>query len=95
MKPKEQVRQAQRELFHVELEQLVDATHPLVKLGQQLDWAVFTERLGQTYASKQGAPGVNTRLLVALHSSSSSCYLNQQGVGQFLTGVSGSVLRGR
>jgi len=67
MKPKEQVRQAQRELFRVELEQLVDASHPLVKLGQQINWEVFTERLGQTYAASKGAPGVNTRLLVALH----------------------------
>ena len=67
MKPKPQVRQAQRELFRVELEQLVDAGHPLVKLGRQIEWAVFTERLGQTYATANGAPGVNTRLLVALH----------------------------
>lgn len=67
MKPKPQVRQTQRELFRVELEHLVDAAHPLVKLGQQIDWAVFTERLGPTYAAAKGAPGVNTRLLVALH----------------------------
>ncbi len=67
MKPKPQVRQAQRELFRVELEQLVDAEHPLVKLGRQMDWAVFTERLGQTYAATNGAPGVNSCLLVALH----------------------------
>ena len=67
MKPTEQVRQAQRELFRVELEQLVDAGHPLVNLGRQINWEVFTERLGRTYADGKGAPGVNTRLLVALH----------------------------
>ena len=50
MKPKALVRQAQRELFRVELEHLVDASHPLVKLGRQIEWAVFAECLGQTYA---------------------------------------------
>jgi len=67
MKPKAPIRQAQRELFQVELDQLVDAGHPLVKLGRQINWAGFDEQLGRTYAQDQGAPGVSTRLLVALH----------------------------
>ena len=67
MKPKPQIHQAQREFFRFELEQLVKGSHPLVKLGRQLDWMVFEERLGQTYAAAKGAPGVSTRLLVALH----------------------------
>jgi len=67
MKPKPNVHQAQREMFRVELEQLVDAGHPLVKLGQQMDWTGFEERLGATYAVAKGAPGLRTRLLVALH----------------------------
>ena len=67
MKPKTSVRQAQRELFRIELERLVDEGHPLVKLGRQINWRVFEERLGQTYAVTGGAPGVSTRLMVALH----------------------------
>lgn len=67
MKPKPLVHQAQRELFRVELEQLVDAGHPLVKLGRQIDWGGFEERLGATYAAVNGAPGCRTRLMVALH----------------------------
>ena len=67
MKPKTPVRQAQRELFRIELERLVDEGHPLVKLGRQINWTVFEERLGQTYAVTGGAPGVSTRLMVALH----------------------------
>lgn len=66
MKPKPPLHQAQREMFRIELEQLVDAGHPLVKLGRQMDWLGFEERLGATYAAK-GAPGLRTRLLVALH----------------------------
>jgi hypothetical protein len=40
MKPKPPVRQTQRELFRVKLDQLVDLAHALVKLGQadQLGW---------------------------------------------------------
>jgi transposase, IS5 family len=67
MKPKAPVRQAQRELFRVELDQLVDPGHALVKLGRQINWAGFDESLGQTYAAANGAPGVSTRLMVALH----------------------------
>lgn len=67
MKPKPPVHQAQRELFRIELERLVDEGHPLVKLGRQINWTVFEERLGQTYALTGGAPGVSTRLMVALH----------------------------
>ena len=67
MKPKPPVRQAQRELFRIELERLVDEGHLLVKLGRQINGTVFEERLGQTYAVTGGAPGVSTRLMVALH----------------------------
>jgi IS5 family transposase len=67
MKPKAPVRQAQRELFRVELDQLVDPAHALVRLGRQINWLGFDELLGQTYALTKGAPGVSTRLMVALH----------------------------
>ena len=40
-------------MFRIELEQLVAAEHPLVKLGRELDWALFEERLGATYAVVQ------------------------------------------
>ena len=67
MKPKATVHQAHRELFRIELEGLVNAGHALVKLGRQMNWASFDEQLGQTYDPSNGAPGVSTRLMVALH----------------------------
>jgi IS5 family transposase len=67
MKPKATVHQAQREVFRTELEGLVDEGHALVKMGRQMNWAVFDEQLGQTYDPSTGAPGVSTRLMVALH----------------------------
>jgi IS5 family transposase len=51
----------------VELSLLVDANHPLVKLGAQINWTAFEEHLAPTYHDKTGATGIDTRLMVALH----------------------------
>lgn len=67
MKPKKTLHDPQRELFRVELSLLVDANHPLVKLGGRINWAAFEELLTPTYHDKAGAPGIDTRLMVALH----------------------------
>ena len=45
----------------------MDANHPLVKLGSRINWAAFEEHLAPTYHDKTGAPGIDTRLMVALH----------------------------
>src|ERR1039457_4179863 len=47
---------------------MIDLDHPLVRLGMRIDWASFEEALGATYDPTQGAPGIPTRLMVALHS---------------------------
>jgi IS5 family transposase len=67
MRPKPEPEQPQRELFQVELEQMIDMHHPLVRLGMCIDWASFEEALGATYHPTHGAPGISTRLMVALH----------------------------
>jgi len=67
MRPKPKKKQSQLEMFERELEGLVSPEHPLIRLGRMIDWAVFEERLGASYHAAQGAPGVNTRLMVALH----------------------------
>jgi IS5 family transposase len=67
MQPKSQPGQPQRELFQIELEQLIDMSHPLVRLGSGMDWLSFEQTLGGTYHPTQGAPGISTRLMVALH----------------------------
>jgi IS5 family transposase len=67
MRPKSQSTQPQRELFQIDLEQLIDMSHPLVRLGHGMDWSSFEQTLGGTYHPTQGAPGVSTRLMVALH----------------------------
>ena len=35
---------------------LVDLAHPLVKLGEKMNWQVFDEQLGQTFDGKTGGP---------------------------------------
>jgi transposase, IS5 family len=67
MQPKLEPKQLQREMFQIDLEQLIDMSHPLVRLGLLIDWRSFEHTLGSTYHPRQGAPGISTRLMVALH----------------------------
>jgi IS5 family transposase len=67
MRPKREPEQPQRELFRIDLQQLIDMNHPLVRLGLLIDWSSFDRTLGDTYHPSQGAPGLSTRLMVALH----------------------------
>ena len=67
MRPKSEPKQPQRELFQLELDQIIDLRHPLVRLGQCINWSSFEEALGSTYHPTHGAPGISTRLMVALH----------------------------
>jgi IS5 family transposase len=54
-------------MFQIDLEQLIDMSHSLVRLGLVIDWQSFEQTLGVTYHASQGAPGISTRLMVALH----------------------------
>ncbi len=67
MKPKRTEHELQRELFRVELSFLIDASHPLVRLAGRMNWAAFEDQLAPTYHDKTGQPGLDTRLMVALH----------------------------
>src|ERR1700728_2709546 len=64
MQPK---RDSQRKQGQIELEELIYMSHPLVHLGQFIDWHSFERTLGSTYHPSHGAPGISTRLMVALH----------------------------
>jgi IS5 family transposase len=67
MRPKSEPKQPQRELFQVDLEHLIDLHHPLAELARQIDWSRFDQQLGGSYHASLGAPGISTRLMVALH----------------------------
>lgn len=67
MKPRQSAAQDdQGHLFRMELADLVDQAHPLVKLAGEVNWAQLDETFGVNY-SEQGRPGIPTRLMVALH----------------------------
>ena len=38
MEPKREPKQSQRESFQIDLEQLIDMSYPLVRLGLCIDW---------------------------------------------------------
>lgn len=58
---------SQHDLFRSELKQMLDMRHPLVKLGDRINWSRFDEQFGQTYCEDNGRPGIRTRLMVSLN----------------------------
>ena len=66
MKPKKPKHQDQADLFRSRLDQILDRTHPLFVLANQIDWSVFENKFGKLYADR-GRPALPTRLMVGLH----------------------------
>jgi IS5 family transposase len=56
----------QADLFKVFLKDIVDLSHPLVRLADQVDWKQFEEALAPAFADEDGRPSVDVRLVVGL-----------------------------
>ena len=54
------------ELFRARLEQVLDPTHPLVRLAGKIDWERVERRVATCYTD-EGRPGLSPRLMVGLH----------------------------
>ena len=68
MKPKPSAcEDRQGDLFKIEIRAIVNLNHPMVELARRVDWARLDEAFGALYCAGNGAPGVSTRLMVALH----------------------------
>jgi transposase, IS5 family len=68
MKPKKPaIQNRQQDLFHIELSQIIDRKHSLVKLATVVDWEQLEKAFGSTYCPDNGRPAISTRLMVALH----------------------------
>lgn len=67
MKPNTAPAYFQADFTRPDLGAFIDLNHPLVILGRQMDWDSFEQALGKTYCPDTGAPGLPTRLMVALH----------------------------
>jgi len=66
MRPKERRESGQTDLFRARLDQIVDPTHPLVKLARAIDWRFLEERFGTVYDDDPGRPPLPTRLMAGL-----------------------------
>lgn len=53
--------------FRARLEQILDHSHPLFKLADQIDWSLFEDAYGATYDDQIGRLGESIRIMVALH----------------------------
>ena len=68
MKPKPSAHtNPQRDLFRVELHQLVDPRHPLVHLAAQIHWEQLDAAFAPLFCDDIGLAGCPTRLMVGLH----------------------------
>jgi hypothetical protein len=65
MKPKKHFETP--DLFRARLDQILDHSHQIFILANQIDWSVFAEAFGRTYTDMTGKPGCPTRLMVGLH----------------------------
>lgn len=55
------------ELFRSRLEQILNPSHPLIKLTESIDWSAFEESFEPLYIEEVGRPGLSIRLMVGLH----------------------------
>jgi IS5 family transposase len=68
MKPRKSAyKNRQKDLFRVELMQIIDLGHSLAKLAKVVNWDRLEEVFGSTYCPDNGRPAISTRLMVALH----------------------------
>jgi IS5 family transposase len=54
----------QAETFKIELVNLVNPAHPMVKLTRVIDWPNFNKAFTPQYQPSTGRPGLPTRLMV-------------------------------
>lgn len=66
MRPQEQSR-PQEDLFRTRLDQILNKEHPVFRLAQSIDWAMFEREFGGLFVPDMGRPGLPTRLMVGLH----------------------------
>jgi len=64
MKPKKALKTF--EIFKIRLVEIINLTHPLVKISETINWKKLEEELAASYAEKMGAPGKEIRLMAGL-----------------------------
>jgi len=54
-------------MFQADLNQCLSLAHPLIQLSKAIDWSIFEEAFGPTYAIGKGRSAKPIRHLVGLH----------------------------
>lgn len=62
MLPRDRLDSGQDDLFRSRLDQIVNMTHELAKLGRQIDWGFLERQFGAAYTDGPGQPPLPTRL---------------------------------
>lgn len=65
MKPKAPLPDT-RDIFKQALVEMLNLKHPLVKLGDAMNWDVIIDRFGGYFVSERGRPGLSPRLVAGL-----------------------------
>ena len=55
------------DLFRSQLSQMLNMSHPLIKLSQRMNWSKLEAEIDVMYSDNAGQPPLPTRLLVSLH----------------------------
>lgn len=66
MRPREKRDSGQNDIFKARLDQIVDMSHSLAKLGLQIDWTFLEQTFGAVYNDGPGQPPLPTRLMAGL-----------------------------
>ncbi len=66
MGPKPQEPRIEQDLFRMELANLIDQRHELVRLAALIDWSAFEQQWGPKFESTTGRPALPTRLMASL-----------------------------
>lgn len=67
MQPKSSPPSTDLHLFQSQLSAILHPKHPLIRLGEAIDWAQIDEAVEPLYTSDFGRPGCSTRVMVGLH----------------------------
>jgi IS5 family transposase len=71
---------ADSDLFRQELSNMINLRHPLVQLGQKIDWQSCERKFGGLYATGIGRPGHPIRLMVGLQLLKHTCNVSDEEV---------------
>lgn len=66
MRPREKRETGQSDMFRSQLDQIIDPSHRLVRLGRLIDWSFVDGRCSDAYSDVAGQPPLPTRLTAGL-----------------------------